>query len=521
MGSLNDCDKEPVQFVDSIQTFGSMIIVGEDGRIEQAAFSSELPKPASFALGKQFSAVFSSIDKALTSLIKSRSEPTVPILVKSDAFKKWTVCSGHKSGSKLVYEIEAASTEFSEQTIPTLKFQQERNHTIEEYLAYVCENLRVITHFDRVMVYRFSSDWHGQVIAESLSQNCSHSFYNHHFPASDIPEPARELFLRNWIRVIPDVDAVPIRLEKIDNSVQVDLTKSSLRAASPIHIEYLQMMGVKASMTISIVCDGKLWGLIACHHLSPKLLSAEHRSILSLTAKLISARVSTVNVTAVIRATHKLKSFLDEVAVHARDLNTSLLEISRDNKVALQRLVPCESFAYMSRGVDFVAGGNCPSPHSLEKIRQFLDSRNSDSFVTPSIVSDMPELRELSSTAAGIVAARIADAWFVWMRPEMSQTFTWAGNPEFKNLYINPSRNGLSPRASFDSWRSETSGRAKEWAQSEIDTIEKLKEHLATIVNHGKWLVEQKSSRFRRQLRASIKEQSADLQKELGDNFAI
>ena len=143
-----------------------------------------------------------------------------------------------------------------------------RASSLQELYDITARAVRALTGFDRVMVYRYDADYNGEVVAEAKRADLN-SFLGLHYPASDIPAQARALYEKNWIRLISDVDYAPAPIEPADHpatGAPLDLTYSTLRSVSPIHLEYLRNMGVRASMSISLLRDDKLWGLIACHH---------------------------------------------------------------------------------------------------------------------------------------------------------------------------------------------------------------------------------------------------------------
>ncbi len=228
--------------------------------------------------------------------IKGRGEPTSPLLLREVKSRRWLSCIAHQQGDFVIFELELVPPEQID--IASLKFMSDRRESLDSYLSYIAENMRAVTGYDRVMIYKFGLDWHGEVVAESLN-SAGYSFFGHHFPASDIPEIARNLLTQMWVRIIPDVDAVTIPIHA-KSAGKLDLSKSVLLAASGIHLQYLRNMDVAASMTMSLICDGKLWGLIACHHFSPKYLIAEQRAVCALLAKVLSSRITTLSVSATI-----------------------------------------------------------------------------------------------------------------------------------------------------------------------------------------------------------------------------
>ena len=273
---LTHCDTEQIQYIAAIQPTGSLVVSNRDGVIQFAAVGPGFDMQPADLLGRPIDVVLGDDTKRVMKAIEERADPTTPILLRSKTLGLWLTCTGHKQGEMRIFEFELSP--LREVNIPSVKFMNEKHESLEAYLSFIAENIQMVTGYDRVMIYRFASDWHGEVVAESLTAN-RQSFFGHHFPASDIPVPARELFTRLWARTISDVTSVDIPVQSVagQSASTLDLSRSVLRASSPIHIEYLRNMGVTASLSLSIICDGKLWGIIACHHFSPKQLVAEER----------------------------------------------------------------------------------------------------------------------------------------------------------------------------------------------------------------------------------------------------
>lgn len=477
---LSSCDKEPIQFIETIQNGGALFVIDSDGIIVRAASSPAINIKATDALGKTIDKVVGDINRLGKSSLSQRSESSTPLLIKSQPLGQWVTCSLLHVDGMHIAEVEPVLS--SSATVPSVKFKTDRLESIESYMSYAAENVQTITGYDRVMVYRFAPDWHGEVIAEArdLKANIP-SYLGHHFPASDIPAPARELFIKNWVRIITDVDAptYPIKSAKA-HTTPIDLSRSALRAASPIHIEYLQNMGVKASLTMSLICDGKLWGLIACHHYAPKRIEAQQRAVLSLIAKLISAKLTSLSVSEVLKSTNEAAAFIKEFSANLITREYKLIEIVRDHKKALQNMIKCDGFAYLEK-TDFVMDGATPTRSQLESLQDHLQKCDDPSLITEQIGKDIPELEELSETAAGIIAVKVEDAWFVWFRREWTRAITWAGDPDTaKTLVKLPSgATRLTPRLSFKSWQDEVKGMCRHWAQSDIDAAKKLQNEVS------------------------------------------
>ncbi|HEY9773563.1 MAG TPA: GAF domain-containing protein [Planktothrix sp.] len=511
MLDYESCDNEPVQFMDAIQGFGSLLVVDEKRVIVQVAAGGSMNIDPTKILGKSFDHVYPDIARIAWATLGDRNEPTVPILIRSGAMHQWLTCIAHKSGEFTIFELEPFA---AREDMSLIKFKNDRDDSIESYLSFIVENLQAATGYDRVMAYKFATDWHGEVVAEALApKSLAHSFSGHHFPASDIPAPARELFRKNWVRIIANVDEPTVELQSsVKPRAMVDLSRSALRAASPIHVDYLKIMGVKASMTMSLICDGKLWGLLACHHLAPKIIEAQQRSLLGLSAKLISSRITTLSLTGVIKANEEVAAFLHIFSESLRESRSSLRETVRDQKVALRQMIKSDGFAYINHS-EIVNDGHMPSRENLHKLRDYLDGTGK-SFVVTSVIADLsPTLSELSSCAAGIIAAKIDGNWFVWTRNELGTALSWAGNPDSKDLYTSSVKLKMSPRISFETWQQQSHGRSEDWQQSEQDAVTQLQLNINQIMSHQEKSNVVQAHSYLKVLRQSINAQAADLQK--------
>jgi chemotaxis family two-component system sensor kinase Cph1 len=323
------------------------------------------------------------------------------------------------------------------------------------------------------MIYRFASDWHGEVVAESLTAN-RQAFFGHHFPASDIPVPARDLFARLWARTISDVTSADIPVQSVagQSASTLDLSRSVLRASSPIHIEYLRNMGVSASLTLSIICDGKLWGLIACHHFSPKQLVAEERSVYSLLAKLVSSRITALSVSQSVAAVQRISKFT--MSIEGQLEKGRMEESIRDHKHNLLKFLQCDGFSFVG-DTSVTKDGFGPSVLEAKTLAKVLDSAGLSFVRTESLGKDFPQLAQMSFS--GVLGVKIEKNWLFWTRKEIVHSIVWAGNPN-KSGDGTGNAERLSPRLSFDAWSETVRGASTSWQQHEVDAAEKLKETL-------------------------------------------
>jgi chemotaxis family two-component system sensor kinase Cph1 len=344
--------------------------------------------------------------------------------------------------------------------------------TTLEMCQVAVTQVRALTGFDRVAVYRFASDDSGEVIAEAVREDLP-PWLGMHYPATDIPKQARAMYLKNWLRFIPDASYVPTPLVPTrhpSSNRPPDMTHAVLRSVSPIHIEYLHNMGSAATMTISLIEDGQLWGMITCHHQSPRLVSYELRDLCQFLGKTLSALLKT-------------KQQYDELAYRQRiaQTQTRLFELvsTQPNFIdGLHHLTPSLLDVFDCTGAaicfdhEVIRLGHCPTTRQLDDLVAWLSEHapHDDIFYTNSYAGLNPAGREIRGTASGILAIRLAQApneYIFWFRPELLQTVTWAGRHE-KNQTTVDGQIFLSPRQSFEAWKQTVENTAEAWQPMEI-----------------------------------------------------
>ena len=290
---LTNCDREPIHLLGAIQPVGALLALSRDWIVERASanLGEVLGIAADQAIGASLTEL---IDPEAVHGLRNR----LATLFGADGVERIFGCSLrqgspafdvalHLSCERIVLEMQAAKGIPADAT-NTVRSMMGRLDQAEGFARFFSEGARLVralTGYDRVMVYRFSEDGAGEVVAESVRAGIG-SFKGLHYPASDIPKQARVLYKRNLLRVIADVHQAPVPILPVADHARapLDLSLSMLRSVSPIHIEYLKNMGVGASMSISIVVDDQLWGLFACHHYAPHLPSFEPRSTFELFA---------------------------------------------------------------------------------------------------------------------------------------------------------------------------------------------------------------------------------------------
>ena len=335
----------------------------------------------------------------------------------------------------------------------------------------VVRSFRDMLGYDRVMVYKFDPDGHGKIIAEARNPRLD-SLLGHHYPATDIPQRARELYLRNRLRVLADVHyepsaLVPRRLNGSD--ADLDMSMCALRSMSPLHLQYLKNMGVTATLVVSLVRDGALWGLIACHHYAPRNLRLALRAAADLLAEVISTRIAAIE-----NYAHA------QVAIQVRRLEQRLVEATStegDWRLALFRnphtlLQPLEATgAALFHEGELLSAGETPSTAELRALVDWIGRQTfvDRLFCCSSVARADPALDTLTPTASGVLAVKLSMSkpdYLMWFRKEQLQTVTWAGDPSKPMVASNPLE--LSPRSSFAAWSEIVRGTALPWSNSEI-----------------------------------------------------
>jgi two-component system, chemotaxis family, sensor kinase Cph1 len=483
---ISTCDQEAIHIPGSIQPHGAMLVVDADtllirhsaGNAEQmlgirtithqrladligADIAAKAEDIARFTTKRAFVGTLAAVDVLLdvTAHLSGRFliveiEPRIEL---------------PRSSSELLGSLETATTTFSLTT------------SLEEMCQAAAVEFRQLTRYDRVMVYRFLDDGAGVVLGEDR-RNDLHSFLNHHFPGSDIPRQARELYVRNLIRVIPDVSYTPAALRPVwRSSAPLDMSDCILRSVSPIHLQYLKNMGVSASASISIVVDGMLWGLIACHNDTPRTISYDLRAACIALVGSFARQIRSRMESRCYRERMRLNESKD--ALMALLSQESCFEdgISR-RRGTLAEMIASDGFALV-QGDDIASQGTCPNREDIRNLAAWLTRQTVDSvFSTDRLNQFYPDARSFQHAAAGILAvplSREGDHQLIWFRAERVQTVKWAGNPH-KEIELKVGET-LSPRASFEAWQEEVHGRSRQWTGSELEAASRLRQELIDL----------------------------------------
>ena len=342
--------------------------------------------------------------------------------------------------------------------------------TVEEAGDAVARAVRQATGFDRVMVYRFDRDWHGEVIAEAKTEALN-SFLGLHYPSTDIPAQARDLYRLNWLRMIVDVGYEPVAVVPAaahDADRPLDLSKSVLRSVSPLHVEYLENMGTTASLSISLIVDGDLWGLVACHHYSgPLAPSAQVRDAAEHIGRVASSRFAEIEAGERTRQAKDLGAVARRFAeAMAEAPHWSVEEALGQQEGDVLKLAAATG-AVVIDGERRVVLGVAPSEAAIAEILAAWPDRGAP-LVTEHAAGPTGE----RDGVFGVLAVAITpdDGAVIWTRPEHVREVDWGGDPQNAKLAeLEGDSVRLSPRKSFERWREVVRGTSRPWLEAEVE----------------------------------------------------
>ncbi len=468
MGSpdLINCDREPIHIPGAIQPHGVLLALNpSDLRVVQVGGDTErcLGAPIAALLGSSLTNWLSAEHVTrLRDMMGSGDQigrPAHAFNFQHANSQQTFEVTAHLSTGLLILEIEQHDLR---QTADFLTVVQDMIRkiqpaaSVDASLNLIVENVREVSGFDRVMVYCFLPDGTGVVKAEARRPDLT-PYLGLHYPASDIPKQARELYVRNWIRLIPDVHYEPAPLIGANSAgiAPIDLSYCMLRSVSPVHLEYLTNMGVAASMSLSIIIGNRLWGLIACHHQQPRYLPHRLRVALELFSQMTSFLLET-KIAGVELAARLERKSIHETLVSRLTGESDLAKELTQSHPNLIDYVPSSGVGVWLDG-RFLAVGRTPEHSDVVQLVAWLNETVADGiFETNCLSSVYPPATAFAETASGLLALSISKTprdYVLWFRPEFVREVNWAGNPEEKPLKLQDEGPRLSPRKSFSLWK--------------------------------------------------------------------
>ncbi len=520
---LTNCERELIHFAGSVQPHGVLLVLrASDLEVLQASANAGALFGSEVLAGADLRAVAPGLAQRLQAQMASTdlTQP-VPVAAALDTAGGRRRVEGtvHRQPGRLVLELEpvddgdavtvalAPALLQSALAAAVQRFSHASTTAVLSDAAVQC--VRDLTGYDRVMVYKFDPDGHGKVIAEARHPRLE-PLLGHHYPASDIPQRARELYLRNRVRVLVDVhsEQAPLQPRRLPaaggGGEDLDMSLCYLRSMSPLHIQYLKNMGVTATLVMSLVREGRLWGLVACHHYAPRNLRWPLRAACELLAEVIATRIAAI------------ENYMHaQVALLVRRLEQRLIEATSQEgdwrHALLRRPQTLLSLSEATGAALFHAGevmttGEVPSTPELRALCDWV-SRTADGPLVEcgSLARANAALASLTPTASGVLAVRLSDTradWLMWFRKEQLQTVTWAGDPYKPMLGSDPRE--LSPRRSFAAWSELVRGTAQPWTRAEAALARAIGRSLVDIILQVHAVRLLVAERQRAQVRATV-----------------
>ncbi len=490
---LTNCDREPIHLLGAVQPFGFLLIVSSpDWLIERVSHnvSHWLDADPSELLGKPLDLIVGAdavhtIRGHLQGAVMGDTTARIFGLALANGLKMDAAV--HVVNDSVVIECEPTSDDNllnAAATVRGMMARLQQTETERSFHRVAAREMRALTGFDRVMVYRFDEDGSGEVVAESARAGLE-SYLGLHYPASDIPQQARLLYARNWLRIIPDVNAVPVSIEPpLDRQGRpIDLSMSVLRSVSSIHIEYLRNMGVQASMSVSILRQNRLWGLFACHHYAPHLIDFGRRTAAELFGQMFSLlmenREREAESAYEIRGQKLHQRLVTLMAAEGQQLESIVTHLDD-----ISDLLACDGIGLWMRD-RAILKGRTPDQAQFEQLVTYLKQREIvEIHARNNIGAEFSPGTEFADRAAGMLVVPLSNPagdYLIFFREEAARQVTWAGDPS-KPVSVGRLGERLTPRRSFALWKETVRGSSLPWKPVECRIAENLRVSLLEVI---------------------------------------
>lgn len=487
---LAACEAEPIHIPGSIQPQGALFVVDPAGlAVRQAAIGPELAAMVTAdPIGRPLGEILPPDAVAILGSMETRLGRTGPEhlgFLRGGGVAAHLVA--HRSGGAIIVELERASGDepgsFDEVYPDVRAFLDavQRTADVADLASLAAREVRRITGLDRALIYRFDESWNGEVIAEDGDGRLP-SYMGLRFPASDVPAQARDLYRLNRLRLIADASYVPVPIGPAGPQ-PVDLTHSVLRSVSPVHCEYMRNMGTAASMSISLLAGGRLWGLISCHHAEPRRVPYHVRAACEFIGQVVSMQIAAHEASALAARRHALRGVQARLLAHMAGAD-HYLEGLLSHPGDLLGLMDAGGAAVVAADA-CVRIGETPDEAQVRALVDWIAARGrEDMFATDQLASFWPGGEAVKDVASGVVAISISqlhDSYLLWFRPEVVRTVSWGGDPA-KRASLGPQGLRLHPRTSFDRWEETVRLRARGWEEAELDAATELRVAIVDIV---------------------------------------
>ncbi|MFJ5298575.1 ATP-binding protein [Pseudomonas sp. NPDC088368] len=480
---LKNCADEPIRIPGAIQPHGVLLTLDEASwTVQQASANASLllggaddlraGQPLSTWLGVD------QADALREAVVIGSLDDINPLRLHCGG--QWTDGLIHRHDGLLFLELEpvneqAALPPLDHHLSRTLRRLQSAKTLAELYDISVNE-IRTLTGYDRVLIYRFQEQGHGQVIAESATPEVD-AYQGLFFPASDIPEQARELYRLNWLRIIPDAAYVPVPMVPVlrpDTGQPLDMSYAVLRSVSPIHCQYMQNMGVRSSMSISLLKDERLWGLISCGNREPLQVPHALRAACQTIGQVLSMQISALEEVQAQRQRQAKDSLLASLAQAMAMADGDVYQGLIEHPDELLTLADATGAAVIIEQ-DVHLFGQCPTREQVQALLGWVREQSSPVLETSSLRAVFPDAVDYQRVASGVLAFTLpkpVDNGVLWFRPEIRDSVHWSGNPDASKVLVG---NRLQPRESFEVWKQQVEGTSRLWSVGDLYAVTDLR----------------------------------------------
>jgi chemotaxis family two-component system sensor kinase Cph1 len=501
--SIANCDLEPVQTPGCVQSHGALAVLRQsDLTILQVSENALeiLGRTAEFLLGKPIAIVLgdNGENRLRHFLLNQHTDKSPLFLISLVAYPKLSPLdvTVHTVDNVVVLEFEHAGNAMKESldyvgSVRKHIARMQRAETVQAFCDIVAKAFRELTGFDRVMIYRFHPDRHGEVFAESKRDDLA-PWVGLHYPAEDIPEAARAMFTKIWVRPVPDVGGALAELVPLinpDTGLPLQMTYCALRGPSMMYTDYLRNMHVAACLTMPIRSDGKLWGLVSCHHYSEtKATPYQRRAACEFLAQVVSLQLGAVEDREHFQYKTEMESVhqrLSARAATARDLTA----LAAGSPSLLQAVDA--TGAAMFRHNEWHLVGNTPTQPQLDtlmkSVREWMDDAGAEQheFMTDSLVTSKGIGAEYADVASGLFAMSISGRrrdFLFWFRPQLLQTVNWAGNPHDSAVQAKMQGSRVIPRQNFERFEESVTEHSAPWTPTEVEALGRFRSMIVELM---------------------------------------
>ncbi|WP_158825791.1 GAF domain-containing protein [Mucilaginibacter lacusdianchii] len=479
------CGSLPLHHVNMIQPHGYLLVLIRDGfSIIQASenVADLLGKPVADVMNTPFSQYISENE---ISRLQSRfvAEDKVPLMLTVNNQRVLVLV--HTKEKYIILELEKAEENLERSFVDVfqeVKYSMaaiDAASSVQDACNTAIHELKSLSGFDGVMMYRFDDNWNGTVIAEEKEEGLEH-YLGLTFPASDVPKQARQLYLKNPYRLIPNRNYAPVRLFPVLNPLTnsfTDLSDCNLRSVAAVHLEYLESMYVVASMSIRVICNDRLWGLIACHHKTPHYLNFEICSMFELLSGVISNKITSIINKEEYDFVNTLQSQRVMLTAQVYAENNITKGLLHDEGTNILNLFKATGAVIFLNGKS-ATYGDVPSEEYLENLSLWLQGKVIDKvYATNHLADAYDEAFNYTEQASGMLVIPIdslAGEYIVCFRPEGIHTINWGGNPNQAINFEDDGRN-YHPRNSFKLWQETVKHTSLPWHEQELNVAETLR----------------------------------------------